>query len=631
PPRDRPRHGTPSLSLGFLMASCSLSPAVTQERIEECEWPVARACRFLSVVLVALVAIYPFLGSGGYLFTNYDDDVNFKENLSFRGMGPAQIHWAWETTLLGVYQPLAWMLLELEYTMGGIRPWGYHLTSIFLHAACCVALLFLTHRLITWKEPDRSEKSPIPAWVASALAVGLFAAHPLRTEVVAWVSCQPYLPCALFGILCVLAYLKAVQCHDQGRSAAAWSVASVVLLVSSLLCKPLTVGLPLVLIILDWLLLGRFTSSKQETQCERAWRVCAEKIPFLLVSLPFMFIACLVSDTHGAWKWAQVGIGPRIAQAVSGTWLYLGKTIWPANLSPFNPRPTGLSLTDSSSLAALGAFLVGAAGSLSFRRRFPAFLAAWSAYLVFLAPVSGLVMCGSMITCDRYSYIATMPLTVLLALGLLRLADWQGGEMLFRGAIAVGLIGAIILAARSTDQCEIWADPESLWQSAVRRDAPIPEIYVALGTIYRRQGKTDDAIRVFRKSLAICPNSPECMVALAEQLALQGDETQAIDLLNRALKLPFQKPAFRPIAHQMLADFHLKQGHFQQAVDHFQFLIRLDPWQADLHRKLSRAYELWGHGDDAVREKHLADEIADKQREKRGGGDQPEVSLPPCR
>jgi protein O-mannosyl-transferase len=613
------------------MVTCSISPVVAADRIEECEWPVARACRFLSVVLVVLVAIYPFLGSGGYLFTDYDDIANFKENLNFRGLGWAQIRWAWETTLLGVYQPLAWMLLELEYTMGGMRPWVYHLTSIFLHAAVCVALLLLTHRLIMWKGADRSENSPVPAWLASALAVGLFADHPLRTEVVAWVSCQPYLSCALLGILCVLAYLKAVDRSGQGHSGAAWLAVSVLLLAGSLLCHPLTMSLPPVLIILDWQPLGRFSSSKQGMRREGAWRVWEEKIPFLLVSLPFMLIACLISDTHGTLTWTQAGIGPRIAQAVTGVWLYLGKTIWPADLSPFTVRSPELSLAASSSLAALGAFLTVTAGCLAFRRRGPALLAAWTAYLVLLAPVSGVVMYGSMITCDRYSYIATMPLVVLLALGLLRLANWHRGKMLFRGAVAVGLIGAIILAARSTDQCDIWADPESLWQSAVRRDAPIPEIYVALGTIYRRQGKTADAIRVFRKSLAICPDSPECMVALAEMLAFRGDENQAIDLLNRALNLPFQKPAFRPIAHEMLADLHVKQGRFQQAVEHFRFLIRLDPWHADWHRKLSRALELWGRQDDAVCESHLAAEIAAKQRDSRKVGNRTEVSLPPLR
>ena len=333
---------------------------------------------------MVLLAIYPFMGSGGHLFTDYDDDLNFKLNTNYHGLGLAQIRWAWGTTLLGVFQPVAWMLLELEYTIGGLRTWIYHLTSILLHAAVCVSLLFLTRRLITWKEQRRYQESPVASWVASALAVGLFAAHPLRTEVVAWISCQSYLPCALFGVLCVFCYLNAVQCETQGRSRVRWLAVSLLLLVASLLCHPLTVGLPLVLVILDWHPLGRFTAAQEQPGRLSARRVLEEKIPFMAAILPFIFMTFLTSGTHGTVSWAQAGVGTRIAQAVTGTWFYLGKTIWPVDLSPFYLRPASLRLTSFTSLAAIAASVLVTLAALAWRSRVPAVLAAWAAYLVLL-------------------------------------------------------------------------------------------------------------------------------------------------------------------------------------------------------------------------------------------------------
>ena len=65
--------------------------------------------------------------------------------------------------------------------------------------------------------------------LSAGLATGLFAVHPLRVEVVAWASCQPYLPCALFSMLAILAYLRAFP-TETSRSWV-WLAGSLVLFV----------------------------------------------------------------------------------------------------------------------------------------------------------------------------------------------------------------------------------------------------------------------------------------------------------------------------------------------------------------------------------------------------------------
>ena len=226
-------------------------------------------------------------------------------------------------------------------------------------------------------------------------------------------------------------YLNAVQCETQGRSRVRWLGGSLLLLVASLLCHPLTVGLPLVLVILDWYPLGRFTAAQEQPGRLSARRVLEEKIPFMAAILPFIFMTFLTSGTHGTVSWAQAGVGARIAQAVTGTWFYLGKTIWPVDLSPFYLRPASLRLTSFTSLAAIAASVLvtlAALAWLSCARRAGGLGSLPGA----ASPASGLVMFGSMIACDRYSYIATMPLAVvLLASGLLRLAELPTGRPCF--------------------------------------------------------------------------------------------------------------------------------------------------------------------------------------------------------
>src|SRR3954454_4846647 len=79
------------------------------------------------VAMATALTFLPVLGNG---WVERDDRANFLENVGFRGVGPAQISWAFHTLQLGVYQPLAWIVLGAEYTLFGLESWGYHLTSL---------------------------------------------------------------------------------------------------------------------------------------------------------------------------------------------------------------------------------------------------------------------------------------------------------------------------------------------------------------------------------------------------------------------------------------------------------------------------------------------------------------------
>ena len=117
--------------------------------------------------------------------------------------------WAWTTFWVGAYQPLAWLLFEAQYVFCQLDPRGYHLTSLLLQVANAVVLYVLTVALLVRCRTGSCLESPWACSLSAGLATALFAVHPLRVEAVAWASCQPYLPCILFSMLSVLAYLRA--------------------------------------------------------------------------------------------------------------------------------------------------------------------------------------------------------------------------------------------------------------------------------------------------------------------------------------------------------------------------------------------------------------------------------------
>ncbi len=211
---------------------------------------------WLVVIPLVFFIMYAFIPSLGNEFVVWDDDQNFLANPNFRGLGAAQVKWAWTTFWFGAYQPFAWLLFETQYVFRQLDPRGYHLTSLLLQVANAVVLYVLTVALLVRCRINSCLESPWKCSLSAGLATALFAVHPLRVEAVAWASCQPYLPCILFSMLAVLVYLRAFPMDSSPRWG--WLAGSFLLFVTALLFKAVAVSLPAVLLILDVYPLRRF-------------------------------------------------------------------------------------------------------------------------------------------------------------------------------------------------------------------------------------------------------------------------------------------------------------------------------------------------------------------------------------
>src|SRR5712691_4373981 len=114
---------------------------------------------WLAPLLVALFTLAAFLPTLQNQFVNWDDPENFLENPHYRGLGWIHLRWMW-TTHLGHYIPLTWMTLGLDYLLWGINPFGYHLTSLLLHAGNAVVFFFVVRRILTLALPNPSARGP---------------------------------------------------------------------------------------------------------------------------------------------------------------------------------------------------------------------------------------------------------------------------------------------------------------------------------------------------------------------------------------------------------------------------------------------------------------------------------------
>jgi tetratricopeptide (TPR) repeat protein len=557
----------------------------------------AAAAAILLVPLV-IVAFAPCLAND---FVRWDDDRNFLENRSYRGLGWPQIRWAWTTFHLGVYQPLSWMLLEAEYAIWGLNPRGYHATSLALFAAGAVVLHWLVVRLL-----DRAlgGADPGPTRIGAALAVALFVAHPLRAEVVAWASCQPYLPCALFAMLSVLAYLRASREGPPARWG--WLAASFALFAAALLSKAVAVSLPAVLLILDVYPLRRLGGGPGRWSSPEARRVWWEKVPYLGLSLVFMGIAVAARQRHHALVMVREwGPSARVAQACYATWFYLIKTAWPADLSAFYPLPRQVDWTDPPFLLRILATLGVTVGSFLLRRRWPGLLAAWLSYLAILAPNLGLLRTGDQVAADRYSFLATMGGVVLLAAVLRRLLRaGPARRPVAVGSIAACLVAILALVFLTRDQCRTWRSSEALWTHALAHGAGRSDVaHYNLGVELDEKGRLEEAAAQYAEALRFAPHHAGARNNLGAILFRQGKIDEAIAHYTEALRID---PAY-PDAHNNMGAALFQSGKTDEAIAHYTEALRLVPNHADAHNNLGVALSRRGRIEDAVH--HFAEAL----------------------
>ncbi len=134
------------------------------------------------------------------------------------------------------YRPLfvAWSMLN--YSVFGLRAWGWHLGAILAHVLATAAVFWLARKL------------GLEYWTA-AIATAIFALHPIHIEPTVWISAASDSMVAMFAALAFVAFLSWRDRSQPRRGA--WWVASLVLLASALLTKEMAVIFP----VLVWVLL----------------------------------------------------------------------------------------------------------------------------------------------------------------------------------------------------------------------------------------------------------------------------------------------------------------------------------------------------------------------------------------
>lgn len=323
------------------------------------------------IISIAFIAYLPCIKNG---FVNWDDNIYVVQNNMIRFFDWGNVKGIFTSSFFGNYQPIAILSYLFEYRFFKLNPAVYHMTNLLLHLLNCALVFMLIYKI------GRS------VFIAFITAV-LFGIHPLQVETVVWVSERKGLLSAFFLFSSIICYMKYLDNLRQKK----YYFFSLSLFILSLLSKPLSVMLPLVLLVIDYFIYRR---------CGK--NLYIDKVPFFVLSLTVATISIYAQYHLGAVRAEGLFMFfDKIILAFYCIGFYLTKIFIPIKLSCLYPYPNIFNRIVPIILIII-AILIICIIWLRKRLRKVAFSSAL--FLIMLLPALQFFPVSGAVVADRYIY-----------------------------------------------------------------------------------------------------------------------------------------------------------------------------------------------------------------------------------
>ncbi len=498
-------------------------------------------------VIPAVITAIVYLASLDNGFVNWDDNLYVYDNPGIRAIDGGFFKAFVSSAFLNNWTPLTMFTYALDYAVWGLDPFGYHLTNLVFHVADTFVVGYLSSVMVAIAAgPERKGGPGLPVF-AGLFAAMLFGLHPAHVESVAWVSERKDVVSGLFFLLSILFYIRYAQA--EGRKKTLRYISSLVCFFLSVAGKPMAVTLPAVLIILDLWPLGRFKGPLSLVK-----RLIIEKLPFFAISAAIAIVTVLAQKS----SMASVDVLPltlRFFTAMRAYMFYLYKLLFPVTLAPFYPLEVRFEMYSFEYLGSLIAFMAITIATAALIKKRPYLFAAWAYFVVTLLPVAGILQTGSQAAADRYTYLPSVGLFILVGAGLWALAE-RAGQVSFRRAGAVMLIiAAVVLGLKTYTQIGIWKDPITFWTHEIEylgEPSTTRQVELAEGMFetvspavlahykraiwYAKTGEVEKAFVDYARALELNPEFSDCYLNRGILYARRGELQEALKDLTDAIK-----------------------------------------------------------------------------------------------
>jgi len=205
--------------------------------------------------------------------------------------------------------------------------------------------------------------------------------------------------------------------------------------------------------------------------------------------------------------------------------------------------------------------------ALATTKRMPYLFVGWFWYTITLLPVIKLIRVGNDFMADRYHYLPSIGLAVVLAWAIPPLI--KNKKFLF----TTSTMFLIVLAVITVQQCGYWKNSIILFSHAIDVTGNNYLAHINLANALTEKGNFNKAIYYYNKAIHIDPHTPIHYENRGQAFAELGKHELAIADFNKAISL---SPYYADAYYNRGTSF-AKTGQYQSAINDFNKAIYLKP------------------------------------------------------
>jgi len=495
------------------------------------------------------------------------------------------------------YRPLQILSYAIDYRLWGMKPSGFHVSSVFFHFLNGVLVFLLTQKICGNK--------PL-----SFLTALLFAVSPMHVGAVSYVSGRADLLFFLFGFLSMLCFV-----YFKERKRFFYLSASILFLFFSFLSKEIAVVIPFLILFMDAVVLRDRSKFK------------------IIYHIPNFALAACYAALHRFFFGDRYGTVFDY-QGLAGSvldYLKVARDFFVLGIAPFDlhmrrfaegtPGMTVISLIAAGCVIFLFFYLKD-------KRRMLAFSVGF--FVIALFPLT-FVMRHFKVIAEHWMYMASFGLFLFESLIIIHFFNkWKrAGKVIL---VAIIYAGVVFYSAATIAQNSYWRDDVSLSDRVLgfsSRDTAAmhykavslikddragqsldimkdyaeynqqdPRAWYIKGRVELAAGNIDEALKDFKNAVRLNPNYDDGYLGLAFVSFMKEEAENGIDYLEQAVRInPRHTEALI-----LLGTAYSKAGDDRKALEVTKMAKRSNPYDYNVLINLGTAYTRQGSVQEGARQ-----------------------------
>lgn len=436
--------------------------------------------KILLIILLCVIAYFN-------IFFNdfaFDDEHFIVKNPGIKSINIAKF---FTEDVRGVYRPVRTVFFAISYWLHGLNPLGYHLNSLIIHILASILVYRISAQIF------KKEKTAL----ISAL---LFAAHPLHTESITFVTTS-------FDMIGIVFALAAFFLYIKERS-----LLSNIFFLLAAFTYEMTLILPVLLMLYDFC----FKKIRMRKY------VSYFAILFFYLFIRFFIIKVIMRNTGypgGSFFVTMLTMTKSIA-------LYMKLLIFPINLTLGHTFSLATSIFEPKVLIFTTLILLLLITAFLTKKKIVKFSVLW--FFLALTPVLNIIPIQTPFE-ERYAYLASVSFCMLMAWAIMQIKKEHA-------KIIVIVLLLVAYTAITIDRNQDWKDDYTLFKKTVELSPEYAKGHNNLGYAYIEMGEYDKAEKELEEAIQLNPKFSLAYSNLALAYLSKNKNKEAITQAEHAIE-----------------------------------------------------------------------------------------------